>query len=346
MKKIASWALKIGISVALYVYILSKVDIRRLWDTTKNAQPAYLLSAILIYLLVQALSAYRWYGLLVPVGMRVSFPRVLALYFLGMYSSLFLPAAIGGDVVKVYYLNKRSRNLSGATATVFLDRDTGLAALLVIAVVAAAVAGTKFDSVALAPVFGLFLIGFVAINLALFWRPTYNLVHHLMKLFKLKRPDEKIERMFVSFAAFRKRPSALTKALLLSLLIQFGGVLVNSLAGISIGMRTHNGLADYMVFIPAISLISMIPISVNGMGWREGAYIILFMSAGATRDQSTVLSLLWLAILVITSLPGGLVYFSEDLAKKLATSSDGYVSPEQLPKEALTPDGLPVVIDE
>lgn len=345
MKKIASWALKIVISVGLYVYILSKVDIGRLWETTKAAQPGYLLSAILIYLVVQALSAYRWYGLLTPVGMRVSYLKVLALYFLGMYCSLFLPASIGGDIVKVYYLNKQSRNLSGATATVFLDRDTGLAALLVIAVAAAGVARTRFDSVLLAPVLGLFLAGFIAINLALFWRPTYNLVHRLMNLFKLKRSDEKIERMFVSFAAFRKHPTALSKALLLSMLIQFGGVLVNALAGISIGIKTHNGLADYMVFIPAISLISMIPISVNGMGWREGAYIILFMSAGATRDQSTLLSLLWLAILVLTSLPGGLVYFSESMAKRLAPTSEEIVT-EQLPQEALTPDGLPVVVDE
>lgn len=320
MKKYAVMALKIGISVGLYAYILSKVNIAHLWETAKHAQASYFVAALAGYFLIQALSAYRWYVLLAPLGLRVSFWRILAVYFLGMYSSLFLPSTIGGDVLRIYYLHKDARNLSGAAATVFLDRDMGLAALLAMAIVASVAAGTTFKGVPLWPIFGFITIGFTAINLALFYRPTYNLLHQLMKLLRLKKVDEKIERMFVSVSSYRRHPGAMVKAALISVPIQLGGVFINALAGASIGLTTRHGFVDYLVFIPAISLIMMNPISVNGMGWREEAYIVLFMSAGASYDQSTVLSLLWLAVVVLSSLPGGLVYFLEGIGKKAAPS--------------------------
>src|SRR5262245_28767816 len=308
MKKAITLAVKIGVSLALYAYILKKVDVGTLWQKTKTADATYVLAAILIYLLVQVISAYRWYCLLRPLGISVPFSRIVGLYFVGMFSSLFLPAVIGGDVVKIYYLNKEARSLTGATTTVFLDRDLGLGALLVIATIAAALGGTQFNGVALAPVFGLILIAFGLTNLALFYRPTYNLLHRALKVFKLKRSDEKVERLFSSFNSYRGQASVIALATVLSFVIQIGGIAVNVMAGSSIGLHTDRGVIDYLVFIPAISLISMVPISINGMGWREAAYVVLFTSAGGDRSSAAMLALLWLVVLVVTSLPGGVIY--------------------------------------
>jgi hypothetical protein len=69
-------------------------------------------------------------------------------------------------------------------------------------------------------------------------------------------------------------------------------------------------VVDYMVFIPAIGLIGMIPLSVNGAGWREASYILFFTSVGAEAHQAATLSLLWLGIMVVTSLPGGIIYLA------------------------------------
>jgi hypothetical protein len=52
----------------------------------------------------------------------------------------------------------------------------------------------------------------------------------------------------------------------------------------------------------------MIPLSVNGAGWREASYILLFKSVGAEAHQAATLSLMWLGIMVATSLPGGIIY--------------------------------------
>jgi len=332
MKKTITLAVKIGVSLALYLYIFKKIDVTALWQKTKAADPKYVLAAILIYFLVQVMSAWRWYVLLTPLGIKVPFRKILGLYFVGMYSSLFLPAVIGGDFVRIYYLNKEAGSLTGATTTVFLDRDLGLAALLAIATVSSGLARTTFNGVLLAPVFGIIFIAFVLTNLALFYRPSYNLLHKALKLFKLKRSDEKVERLFNSFNSYRGEASVIAGAIVLSVVIQLGGILVNAVAGAGVGLHTDHGFINYLVFIPAISLISMIPISINGMGWREGAYIVLFTSAGAENSSAVMLALLWLVVLVVTSLPGGLIYIlqgmsrtsiEKDVEPALGTSSAG-----------------------
>jgi uncharacterized protein (TIRG00374 family) len=339
MKKALTLAVKIGVSLALYVYIFRKVDVATLWQKTRAADPIYVVAAILVYLLVQIISAYRWYCLLTPLKIRVPFSRIVGLYFVGMFSSLFLPAVIGGDVVKIYYLNREAGSLTEATTSVFLDRDLGLAALLAIAVIAAGCGGTRFNGVPLAPVFGLIIIGFALANLALFYRPTYSLLHKALKLFRLKKSDEKVERLFKSFNTYRGHAGVIAMALALSVVIQIGGIAVNIAAGAGIGLHTDRGFVDYLVFIPAISLISMIPVSINGMGWREAAYIMLFTSAGGEESSAAMLALLWLVVLVVTSLPGGLIYVFQGMSKKRdadpAFGSDAHVDRENHPRGRL-----------
>ncbi|MEW6125437.1 MAG: lysylphosphatidylglycerol synthase transmembrane domain-containing protein [Acidobacteriota bacterium] len=308
MKKTVITVLKFVVSFGILFFIARKVGAKTLWETLQNAHPLYFIFAVLSYFVVQGLSAYRWFILLKPLGLKIGFPKILSLYFLGMYFNLFLPTAIGGDAVRIYYLHKEARRLSHSTASVFLDRDLGMGALLIMATVIAAYAGTSINGIALAPIFLLIMIAFAFANLAIFYRPTYNLLHRLLSLTKMKSVDEKVESLFNSVNAYRGQGKVLTFALLLSLIIQIGGVYANILVAQSIDLHTTNGWFDFMVFIPAISLISMNPLSVAGTGWREYSYKIFFESVGATEPQAATLGLLWLGVMVATSLPGGIIY--------------------------------------
>src|SRR5262249_13010757 len=127
MKKSGLILLKVVFSVGILVYIFTRVvHIGDLWANLRQADLSYLVAAVAVYVLVQTLSAYRWYLLLKPLDINTGFPRILALYYLGMYFNFFLPSAIGGDVFKIYYLNKETGRLSASTASVFLDRDIGI----------------------------------------------------------------------------------------------------------------------------------------------------------------------------------------------------------------------------
>lgn len=326
MKKTGLTLLKIVFSVGILVYIFTRVvHIQDLWTNLREASVSYLIAAVALYFVVQTISAYRWYLLLKPLDLEVSFLRILSLYYLGMYFNFFLPSAIGGDVVKVYYLHKETGRLSASTASVFLDRDIGMGGLVLAATAVAAYGGTRVppeNGVLLAPLFALIGVAFIVANLALFYRPSYNALHRLLSLFKMKRADEKVERLYESFNAYRGKWTLIIVTLAASLAIQIGCALVNMLAANAIGLHTQHGWIDYMVFIPAIGLIGMIPLSVNGAGWREASYILLFQSVAIgdstqATHQAATLSLLWLGIMVITSLPGGIVYIARGGRKKI-----------------------------
>jgi uncharacterized protein (TIRG00374 family) len=316
VKKTALTLLKITVSLGILLYIFtSVVDIKSLWGNLKSANLLFLVAAVAVYFLVQTVSAYRWYLLLKPQGIEMRFPKVLSLYFLGMYFNFFLPSAIGGDFFRVYYLHKHTGRLSASTASVFLDRDIGMGGLLLVATVVATIAGTTVNGVLLAPIFALIGVAFLAANLAIFYRPTYNLIHRLLKAFKMKKADEKVERLFESFNSYRGRWDLIAIAVLLSIGVQVGCVFVNVLIADGIGLTTANGWIDYLVFIPTIGLLGMIPLSVNGAGWREISYILLFQSVGATADKAATLSILWVAAIVVVSLPGGIIYLRQGRSK-------------------------------
>lgn len=337
MKKSALLILKVVFSVGILVYIFTRVvDLGDLWANLREASVSYLVAAVAVYFLVQTLSAYRWYLLLKPLDIETGFPKILSLYYLGMYFNFFLPSAIGGDFFRVYYLNKETGRLSASTASVFLDRDVGMGGLLIAATLVAAYGGTRIppeNGVLLAPLFALIGVAFIAANLALFYRPSYNLLHRLLSLFKMKRADEKVERLFESVNSYRGQWGLAAVTLIISLGVQIGCAVVNILAAAAIGLHTHHGWIDFMVFIPAIGLIGMIPLSVNGAGWREASYILLFKSVGAEAHQAATLSLLWLGVMVVTSLPGGIIYIARGGRSRdsqgLSSGPAGATSPHQ-----------------
>lgn len=316
MKKTAITVLKFAVSFGILFFIANKVGARNLWETLRETNLAFFAAAVLTYLGVQALSTYRWYLLLRPLRLQIPFTRILSMYFLGMYFNLFLPTAIGGDAVRIYYLNKEIKSLSKSSMTVFLDRDLGMCALLLIATVVAALAGTAINGVALAPIFALIMLAFALANLAIFYKPTYDLLHKLLSLTKMKSVDEKVEKLFKSVNAYRGQYGVISGAVILSLIIQMGGIFANVLVARSIGITTANGWVDFLVFIPAISLISMNPLSVAGTGWREYSYIILFASVGVTDHLAASLGLLWLGVMIAISLPGGVIYVLQGINRK------------------------------
>src|SRR5262245_39580918 len=121
MKKTLLTVLKVLVSVGILVYIFTRVvPVRDLWATLRRADLNLFALSIAVYFVVQGLSAYRWHVLLKPQGVRVPYRKMAAFYFLGMYFNFFLPSTIGGDVFRIYYLNKETGRLSASTASVFL----------------------------------------------------------------------------------------------------------------------------------------------------------------------------------------------------------------------------------
>jgi len=109
------------------------------------------------------------------------------------------------------------------------------------------------------------------------------------------------------FTALKKQKGTIINALLISFLVQvLNFSIVVTLAA---GMGEKIPLLVLFVFLPIIITITMIPISISGLGVREGSFVILLGLIGVKSEIATSLSLAWFFSVFVGSLPGLAIYF-------------------------------------
>jgi uncharacterized membrane protein YbhN (UPF0104 family) len=118
-----------------------------------------------------------------------------------------------------------------------------------------------------------------------------------------------LRRAVEAMGRYRSRPIVLIAVLLMSVGVQVLRVLQAYL--LSEAMALGTPLVYFFCFVPLILIITMLPISVSGLGTTNLAYVALFGQVGMDPDGAFVLSVLILALGVIGNLPGGVIYAME-----------------------------------
>lgn len=300
--KTAKLLAKVLVSLGLLAFLAW----RTYWDEVAAAlarfQPAFWLAALGLYLGLQLLSGFRWRILAEPLGFHRPISAYLRWYFIGMFFNLFLPTSVGGDVVRAWYLDGRSGRRLPALVSVVVDRLSGLAVLLALAVAAALVYPHELPGWVRGCVWG--SIGLAALGVAgvllLLPRSPLGEGEEPSGLRKLQLALQGLQ------ASLRSRPGAMAAATLFSLLVQAGNVLLVWLVGRSIGAPVP-GLYWWIV-VPMVSLLTMLPITYAGMGVREAAMVRFLAPLGVASSTALTLAFLWFAIFTTAGLAGGVVY--------------------------------------
>jgi hypothetical protein len=300
------WWIRPLVSLGLYAFIFYYwVDVGSIVALLGASDARYVLLAVVVYCGGQLVSAWRWWLLLGPVGLAASYAYLAGAYFVGMFFNIFLPTIIGGDAVKVVLLARKSGAPARAAMSVFMDRNVGLLALLVVATVAAWFA-PPVGGVSLV---GLTLVidaGYVVANLVLLNARAYGLVDRLIARTPLARLRQRAADLYQVVAPYKRSYGTLGAALALSFLHQAVVIAMVFLNARALGQTFP--LSALAVFVPLVALAGMLPLTVNGIGIRDVLYILLFGQVGASRDLSLSLALLYLAVTFMASLPGGIVY--------------------------------------
>lgn len=311
MRKPSTW-IRIIVSLVLLALLLWQAGAQNVVDRLRQMNPWDFSIAFGLYLLGVWLRAWRWQGLLAAVGYPARLGRLTELYFVGMFFNQMLPTGIGGDVVRVYESAKDGAGTAHAASAVVVDRATGLITLMGMALVTLLGAmllrpGLVDSSVALVilAVSGGVVMGMVAMLEADRLRGLFARVPLLGRW--LDKPG--MRRFAESFAEYKG--VALNKALLVSIVFNLQLVATNYFLGVALGI---NALMDtpilyYLLFIPIVSFVLALPISVSGLGAREAAYVALFGSVGIASDQALALSLSFYLVNLLTGAIGGVLYF-------------------------------------
>jgi uncharacterized protein (TIRG00374 family) len=303
MKKIFNY-LRIVIAIFLLYYLLRKID----WDTSlkvlKNINLYYTFLAFLFFLLFVIISNIRWKMLLSAIKINYSFSYLLKVYFASLFFNNILPTTIGGDVIRIAYTEKE-KGLAYAFSTVFVDRAIGFIGLFFFALIASFFIFLQDKRSnylylnAIGTIFLLFLL------LILFSEKFYSFFRKIYGKIKILKMGERIERFHSAVIVFKNHQSVLFSNFLFSLLIQLFLALVWFYASQS--LNTSTTLLPYLLYIPLIGIITMLPITIGGLGLRENSFVY-FLKNNLGENNARLVSLFFLLINFFFSLIGGIIF--------------------------------------
>lgn len=305
MKNIASTLVKIAISGLILFFLFKNLDLKVFWNTVVSVSPATVVFVAFIFIFSQCVSTLRW-SFILKKDLDISYLRLLSIYLIGMFFNNFLPTAVGGDIVKGWFLYKLTKRGDLSFASIFMDRYSGFAALILITAVALGlgyplIADTRF------PVFFAMLIGgFVIMSLILWVGPLHSWAMKIMERIHFYGINKKIDTVYRVLMSYKRHYSILVKIFVCGLVVQVAVIVGYYTLGRGLGINV--GIGYFFLFIPLITAVSMIPISLSGLGLREGAFVFLFTKVGAGKEQIITLSLMWFMIMAVVSLIGGIEY--------------------------------------
>jgi uncharacterized membrane protein YbhN (UPF0104 family) len=308
MLKANSWlqtAGKVGVSAVLLGLLLAQVDRQSLAGNLGKLTPTFILLAWLYYAFCQVLSSYRWQLFLTVKGIHVPLLRLFAFYLMGMFLNNFLPGAVGGDMAKSYYLYRDTGQGKYAIISVLLERFTGLLGLSVLSIGALAVSFRYVESPLILAAVGGTALFLLAVVLMIWWEPIYRPVHGLLGNLFPRQLGERLQQLYTALASYKTHRGVLLGAVALSVGIQ--GLYALFYALIGQGLGTPIPVAYFILFLPLVTLLTMLPISVGGLGIREALMVFLFHTVGVPAVEILAVSLTGYLLNTLLSLSGAVL---------------------------------------
>jgi glycosyltransferase 2 family protein len=286
-----SWWLRAAVSLAAIAVLLSLVPLDAVMASLKRVSLSTWSLCVLIFCAGHYLNALKL-RLLLDDGdgsnPALSAACVRAQYA-GLVGNLGLPGLAGGDLVRGAYLAPLVGVRRVAVASIadrLIDTAT-VVALIVIGLPLAGVPATLEASLRAAAMW-IVLAGIVAGILAL----------TIMRL-RFSKVFDKVRGSVAELAARRR---ALATAAVISMAVQSTFVLINVWLAREVGVTTST--ASWFVAWPMSKLIAILPISLGGIGVREGALVAFMAPYGGERDAVLASGVLWQGVLIATALAG------------------------------------------
>ena len=307
VRSLAISGVKAAVSLGLLYLLFSRVDVSRLWTVARQASPAWLATALLLYFAVILASTWRWSVLLRAQHVELPYSFLTQSFLVATFFNNFLPSNIGGDVVRITDTARVIGSRTLATTVVLIDRGIGLLGLALMAATGASlmhqmVVGRVGPGILWA---GFGLGALIATPTLLFPETATRLLQPL-RVFHQEWVDARLEKLTYALNKFRETPTALAECFAGAVTVQ--AILVAFYLAIARSMHIPIGFAELAVIVPVSFIVQMIPLSVNGFGVREATFGFYFTRLGLPLESALLVSFMGAALIMLFSLSGGVAY--------------------------------------
>jgi uncharacterized membrane protein YbhN (UPF0104 family) len=291
---------KIAVTVSLLWFLVSRVDLHHIANVLTRLNLATLGLAAFVLALTIPINAARWHYILSASGYSPGTAKLAKIVLVGLFFNQVLPSGVGGDAVRAWRCHLLGIPVGRAIRSILLDRALGFASIVL-----AYAAGLPTLLSMMAD--GVQQGGFVAI--------LFIAVGGLAALFCLDfLPNFLLRMKFLSFLA----SIAIEARRLVSDPRRFAVIFSLALLGTAINIWGYQRIAlsigadlsfvDWVLIVPPVTLVQLLPISLAGWGIREAALVVVLSAFDISSEIALTISLLFGACQVLIALPGGLVW--------------------------------------
>lgn len=295
LRGIASYAIRALLGIAILGFVLSRLNRHLLWQLISRERPAYFLAAALIYLLGQMVGATRWKLLASLVGIFASYSEFVTYYFIGAFTNLFVPGLIGGDASRAIYLGRRHHELGKAVASVLADRLIGLLALVWVATTAVALVGRgRLPASLTTPVL---VLGAISVAGYLLLPVVHTITRYL---------PARVRATVAILEPYLRGRLAMVPAIALSSVLHLLQVTAQYVLALGLGLSLPFRL--FLLCVPLTNTLASMPVTVGGLGVREGLYVVLFGMLGVGKADAAANGLLWFGVVTVVGICESLAF--------------------------------------
>jgi len=316
LKTIIKAVLSIGL-LGYLIYIADPIKILEVLDHVWYENGIiYILIAAGLYLLSLLVLSFRWQILVSGYGLKIPTRTLFKYYLIGLFFNNFLPTGIGGDVFRIYNLIQTSGDRTISFASVMTERLLGISSTLILALISFILLRDEFrTNMVLYIIIG--LIALVILFFAIvFIKKLAAPIEKLTAKLTLFRLGERIQKFLDAIRFYSNSKVVYLKILVVSVLGQVLIIVKAYVLALALGIEVS--LVYMFLVVPIAIILSMLP-SINGIGFRDGAYVILLAKVGVSKAAALSLSFLTLFIPILISIAGGILFM---LQKKVVREKE------------------------
>lgn len=293
-------AFRLVVSAALLAVLVTKIPADEVQPKdTHTGTLLFLAFGLLFTFAGFVLSAWRWQRVLAVFDRHVPLRTLLNHYLAGQFVGNVLPSTIGGDVLRVSRAAKTTGTSDVAFASVVIERLSGFVALPLLSIIGFALKPSLLEldrswiavMIAGATVAALVLIVLAAASPHLAGRFASH--QNWMRF---------IGAVHIGIDRIRREPRRAVSVLVAAVVYQASVLVAVYCAIHALGVSLPNGAV--LAFLPAVAAAQALPISLSGLGIREGLLVLLLHPLGVPTGKAVAIGLLWYGMTLIVSLLG------------------------------------------
>ena len=308
-RSISITALKIALTVLLLYLFIRRTDLSRIVAVLSRLSTGLIVALALLNILGVFISAYKW-RMLLP---EAKFSGLAAACFASYYIALLLPGQLAQEAAKAYYLSRgQSPKMHRIAASVVVDKIGSIIGLLVVGCIGLALSETRLPQ----SLTWLFVVSGLMAILSLFslravW--VYSQACRFLARLRVLLPRRErilngFSGLFEAWHVYSRNLPLLTSNILVAVLYQFVAVLLFYL--LSRGLQLPIGFFDWSWIVGALTLALFLPLTIGGLGVREGTLIGILGMYGYGSETAIAVSLTAFSFVIMLAIIGAALSFT------------------------------------